>query len=61
MIADAARPQPPFTRIIPQGTVLEINNHANAAASPILGTTPTTACGPNSRRSRRRCPFIGGG
>ena len=38
VIADAARPPPPSTRIIPQGTVLEINNHANAAASPILGT-----------------------
>ena len=38
VIADAARPPPPSMRIIPQGTVLEINNHANAAASPILGT-----------------------
>ena len=38
VIADAARPPPPSTRIIPQGTVLEINNHANAAASPTLGT-----------------------
>ena len=38
VIADAARPPPPSMRIIPQGTVLEINNHANAAASPTLGT-----------------------
>jgi uncharacterized protein involved in outer membrane biogenesis len=38
VISDAARPPPPSIRIIPQGTVMEINNHANAAASPVLGT-----------------------
>jgi hypothetical protein len=38
VIADAGRPPPPSVRIIPQGTLLEINNHANAAASPVLGT-----------------------
>ena len=38
VLGDPARPVPPATRFIPQGTALEINNHANAAAAPPPGT-----------------------
>jgi AsmA family len=38
VLGDAARPAPPVTRFVPQGTALEINNHANAAAAPPPGT-----------------------
>jgi uncharacterized protein involved in outer membrane biogenesis len=38
VLGDLARPMPPAMRYIPQGTALEINNHANAAAAPPLGT-----------------------
>jgi len=38
VLGDLARPVPPATRFIPQGTALEINNHANAAAAPPIGT-----------------------
>ena len=38
VLGDPARPVPPAMRYIPQGTALEINNHANAAAAPPLGT-----------------------
>ena len=38
VLADVARPAPPATRFVPQGTALEINNHANAAAAPPPGT-----------------------
>jgi AsmA-like protein len=38
VLADVARPAPPPTRFVPQGTALEINNHANAAAAPPPGT-----------------------
>jgi hypothetical protein len=38
VLGDAARPAPPATRFVPQGTALEINNHANAAAAPPPGT-----------------------
>jgi hypothetical protein len=38
VLGDLARPVPPALRFVPQGTVLEINNHANAAAAPPLGT-----------------------
>ena len=45
VIADVVRPAPPSMRFIPRGTALEINNHANAAAAPTLGTQqPRTAC-----------------
>jgi AsmA family/AsmA-like C-terminal region len=38
VLGDAIRPPLPSVRIIPQGTPLEINNHANAAAAPAFGT-----------------------
>ena len=38
VIGDSVRPAPPATRFISQGTALEINNHANAAAAPPPGT-----------------------
>jgi len=38
VLGELARPAPPVMRFIPQGTPLEINNHANAAAAPSLGT-----------------------
>jgi AsmA family/AsmA-like C-terminal region len=38
VLGDMARPVPPAMRFIPQGTALEINNHANAAAAPPIGT-----------------------
>jgi uncharacterized protein involved in outer membrane biogenesis len=38
VLGDPARPVPPAMRFIPQGTALEINNHANAAAAAPIGT-----------------------
>ena len=38
VLGDLARPVPSAVRFVPQGTALEINNHANAAAAPPLGT-----------------------
>ncbi|MGA8650179.1 MAG: hypothetical protein WB677_06085, partial [Xanthobacteraceae bacterium] len=38
VLGELARPAPPVMRFIPRGTALEINNHANAAAAPPLGT-----------------------
>jgi large subunit ribosomal protein L24 len=38
VLGDLARPVPAAMRFVPQGTVLEINNHANAAAAPPPGT-----------------------
>jgi len=38
VLGEAIHPPPPFVRIVPQGTVLEINNHASAGAASALGT-----------------------
>ncbi len=38
VLGELARPAPQVMRFIPRGTALEINNHANAAAAPPLGT-----------------------
>ena len=38
VLGELARPAPQVMRFIPRGTALEINNHANAAAVPPLGT-----------------------
>ena len=38
VLGDPIRLPPSSVRIIPQGTAVEINNHANVAAAPALGT-----------------------
>jgi uncharacterized protein involved in outer membrane biogenesis len=38
VVGDLGRPVPPAMRFVPQGTALEINNHANASAAPPPGT-----------------------
>jgi large subunit ribosomal protein L24 len=58
VLSEAARPAPPASRFVPQGTALEINNHANAAAAPAPGTNLLDRLRPEAPPAAAVSPLI---
>jgi hypothetical protein len=58
VLGDPARPAPLATRFVPQGTALEINNHANAAAVPASGTNLLDRLRPETPPSGAVSPLV---
>ncbi len=58
VLGPAMRPLPPSVRIIPQGTSLEINNHANVAAAPTPGASALDRLRPEAPAAAATLPAV---